>query len=555
MLTHLHIQNYALIDALDIDLAAGFSVITGETGAGKSILLGALGLLLGQRADSKAIKPGAAKCCVEATFDISTLDLAGYFEENDLDYDPAACTVRREVLASGKSRSFVNDTPVNLQQLRALTSRLVDIHSQHKNLLINEEKFLLDLLDGAAANATLLTRYAEAYHDFTRTKREISQLNLQLQQARDEQDYLSFQASQLDEANLTEGEQEELEAEQQILTHAEEIKSRLYQVVTLLQEGEVNALEALRASQQHLDALGNVFADAAPLADRLQSTCIEVSDICAEAERHAERVEFDPERLAYVTDRLNLIYTLEQKHRVDSVGELLRIGRELNERLQAIQTSDERLAKLNRQLDEARSTLDAAAGELTARRREAGLQLADDLTRRLADLGMPSARLDFALEALDAPTPLGTDHVVLLFSANRNMPMQDVSDIASGGEIARLMLALKASTARHAALPTIIFDEIDTGVSGRMAEKMANTMEEMAAHEQIISITHLPQIAARGRAHYRVFKEEDERGTTSHIVRLTDEERVEEIARMLSGEALTDAAIRNAKELLAARKP
>ena len=542
MLTHLHIQNYALIDALDIDLAAGFSVITGETGAGKSILLGALGLLLGQRADSKAIKPGAAKCCVEATFDISTLDLAGYFEENDLDYDPAACTVRREVLASGKSRSFVNDTPVNLQQLRALTSRLVDIHSQHKNLLINEEKFLLDLLDGAAANTTLLTRYAEAYHDFTRTKREISQLNLQLQQARDEQDYLSFQASQLDEANLTEGEQEELEAEQQILTHAEEIKSRLYQVVTLLQEGEVNALEALRASQQHLDALGNVFADAAPLADRLQSTCIEVSDICAEAERHAERVEFDPERLAYVTDRLNLIYTLEQKHRVDSVGELLRIGRELNERLQAIQTSDERLAKLNRQLDEARSALDAAAGELTARRREAGQQLADDLTRRLADLGMPSA-------------PLGTDHVVLLFSANRNMPMQDVSDIASGGEIARLMLALKASTARHAALPTIIFDEIDTGVSGRMAEKMANTMEEMAAHEQIISITHLPQIAARGRAHYRVFKEEDERGTTSHIVRLTDEERVEEIARMLSGEALTDAAIRNAKELLAARKP
>ena len=338
MLTHLHIQNYALIDALDIDLAAGFSVITGETGAGKSILLGALGLLLGQRADSKAIKPGAAKCCVEATFDINTLDLAGYFEENDLDYDPAACTVRREVLASGKSRSFVNDTPVNLQQLRALTSRLVDIHSQHKNLLINEEKFLLDLLDGAAANTTLLTRYAEAYHDFTRTKREISQLNLQLQQARDEQDYLSFQASQLDEANLTEGEQEELEAEQQILTHAEEIKNRLYQVVTLLQEGEVNALEALRASQQHLDALGNVFADAAPLADRLQSTCIEVSDICAEAERHAERVEFDPERLAYVTDRLNLIYTLEQKHRVDSVGELLRIGRELNERLQAIQT-------------------------------------------------------------------------------------------------------------------------------------------------------------------------------------------------------------------------
>ena len=271
MLTHLHIQNYALIDALDIDLAAGFSVITGETGAGKSILLGALGLLLGQRADSKAIKPGAAKCCVEATFDINTLDLAGYFEENDLDYDPAACTVRREVLASGKSRSFVNDTPVNLQQLRALTSRLVDIHSQHKNLLINEEKFLLDLLDGAAANTTLLTRYAEAYHDFTRTKREISQLNLQLQQARDEQDYLSFQASQLDEANLTEGEQEELEAEQQILTHAEEIKSRLYQVVTLLQEGEVNALEALRASQQHLDALGDVFADAAPLADRLQS--------------------------------------------------------------------------------------------------------------------------------------------------------------------------------------------------------------------------------------------------------------------------------------------
>ncbi len=550
MLKSLHIQNYALIDRLDIDFGPGFSVVTGETGAGKSIILGALGLLLGQRADSKSIKPGANKCSVEATFDISGMSLHPLFEENDLDYDETTCIIRREVLTGGKSRSFVNDTPVNLQLLRTLSSRLVDIHSQHKNLLINQEGFLLDTLDAVAGNAGLLTQYAERYDTYNRLKQEIAELDRSIRAAREEEDYLNFQARQIADANLCDTEQEDLENEQRVLGHAEEIKNSFYQVAELLQGGETNLLNQLKTCAQLLQGQSEVFADAGALAERMHSAFIEVSDICNEVEHHAERIEFDPERLAYVDDRLGLIYSLEQKHNVSTVDELIGIGEELNRRLQTLNTGSEQLAGLQARLPETEKRLLRAGDALTAGRRDAARRLTSDLTHRLADLGMPNVRLDFAFERKASPAANGLDTIRLLFSANKSMPMQDVSDIASGGETARLMLALKASVARYTSLPTVIFDEIDTGVSGRMAEKMAMTMKEMAAEGQIISITHLPQIAALGTAHYRVFKQEEDNVTTSHIVRLTTDERIEEIAHMLSGEVLTDAAVDNAKALL-----
>ncbi len=553
MLKSLYIKSYALIDELNITFNPGFSTITGETGAGKSIILGALSLLLGQRADSKAIKPGEKKCTVEAVFDIRGLKLQPLFEKEDLDYSDGECIVRREVLASGKSRSFVNDTPVSLQLLKTITTQLIDIHSQHENLLLNQEHFLLNTLDGMADNEKALSAYQSRYEEFHTLRQEKETLQQQIDTARQEEDYITFQVTQLNEANLAETEQAELESEANKLNHAEEIKSAFYQTSSLLQEGDNNLLEQLRACIQQLRGQADVFSEAQTLADRMESAYIELKDIGNEVEHHAEAIDFDPERLTYVNDRLNQIYTLEQKHHVTTVAELIALQDDFNQRLETLHTSDERINRLNKELEEKREELMEAAHTLSTRRKEAGQALADELVHRLADLGMPHVRLHFSFEE-KAPGPTGTDGVALLFTANRNMEEQDVSHIASGGETARLMLALKAATARHSPLPTIIFDEIDTGVSGRMAEKMALMMEDMAACGQVISITHLPQIAARGKFQYRVFKQDTPQGTGSHISLLSDEERTEEIAHMLSGEALTDAAIRNAQALLAGAK-
>ena len=549
MLKHLYIKSYALIDELDIELHPGFSTLTGETGAGKSIILGALSLLLGGRADSKAIKAGEKKCTVEATFDITGLNLNDFFEQEELDNESDECIIRREVLASGKSRSFINDTPVSLQQLKALTSQLIDIHSQHKNLLLNQEHFLIDTLDGVAANAHIRTEYKSLYDQYRALRQEKEELEQQIQSAKAEEDYLTFQATQLNEANLTETEQDELENELNTLSHAEEIKNALFQTSDLLQEGENNLLGQLRTCIQLLHGQAEVFNKAKELADRLDSSYIELNDIADDIGRYAEEVDFNPERLTFVNDRLNLIYTLEQKHHVSTVAELIALQEDINRRLQSLNTSDERLRELDDALNGCTKQLQKTAATLSESRQEAAKHLTENLKERLTDLGMPHAELEFAFIP-KSPTPSGTDGVSLLFSANRNVPKQDVSHIASGGEIARLMLALKAATTHYAPLPTIIFDEIDTGVSGRIAEKMALTMKEMSTNGQIISITHLPQIAARGDYQYRVFKQEEKQGTVSHIAKLSDAERIEEIAHMLSGETLTDAAIHNAQSLL-----
>lgn len=549
MLKHLYIKSYALIDELDIELHPGFSTLTGETGAGKSIILGALSLLLGGRADSKAIKAGEKKCTVEATFDITGLNLNDFFEQEELDNESDECIIRREVLASGKSRSFINDTPVSLQQLKALTSQLIDIHSQHKNLLLNQEHFLIDTLDGVAANAHIRTEYKSLYDQYRALRQEKEELEQQIQSAKAEEDYLTFQATQLNEANLTETEQDELENELNTLSHAEEIKNALFQTSDLLQEGENNLLGQLRTCIQLLHGQAEVFNKAKELADRLDSSYIELNDIADDIGRYAEEVEFNPERLTFVNDRLNLIYTLEQKHHVSTVAELIALQEDINRRLQSLNTSDERLRELDDALNGCTKRLHKTAATLSESRQEAAKHLTENLKERLTDLGMPHTELEFAFIP-KSPTPSGTDGVSLLFSANRSVPKQDVSHIASGGEIARLMLALKAATTHYAPLPTIIFDEIDTGVSGRIAEKMALTMKEMSTNGQIISITHLPQIAARGDYQYRVFKQEEEEGTVSHIAKLSDAERIEEIAHMLSGETLTDAAIHNAQSLL-----
>lgn len=549
MLKHLYIKSYALIDELDIELHPGFSTLTGETGAGKSIILGALSLLLGGRADSKAIKAGEKKCTVEATFDITGLNLNDFFEQEELDNESDECIIRREVLASGKSRSFINDTPVSLQQLKALTSQLIDIHSQHKNLLLNQEHFLIDTLDGVAANAHIRTEYKSLYDQYRALRQEKEELEQQIQSAKAEEDYLTFQATQLNEANLTGTEQDELENELNTLSHAEEIKNALFQTSDLLQEGENNLLGQLRTCIQLLHGQAEVFNKAKELADRLDSSYIELNDIADDIGRYAEEVEFNPERLTFVNDRLNLIYTLEQKHHVSTVAELIALQEDINRRLQSLNTSDERLRKLDDALNGCTKQLQKTAATLSESRQEAAKHLTENLKERLTDLGMPHTELEFAFIP-KSPTPSGTDGVSLLFSANRNVPKQDVSHIASGGEIARLMLALKAATTHYTPLPTIIFDEIDTGVSGRIAEKMALTMKEMSTNGQIISITHLPQIAARGDYQYRVFKQEEKQGTVSHIAKLSDAERIEEIAHMLSGETLTDAAIHNAQSLL-----
>lgn len=553
MLRNLHISHYALIDELDIDWQGGFSVITGETGAGKSILLGALGLLLGQRADARSIQAGAAKCVVEGRFDLQGLALQAFFEEADIDFDGSECIVRREVTSAGKSRAFINDTPVPLARLKELSPHIIDIHSQHQNLLMGNELFLLQAIDTVAGNAGVRTAYGEAYRAFTETSRQLADLRERAAQEQADADFVRFRLQQLDEARLQDGEQEELEQESDTLSHAEEIKQALYHAEGLLAGEETSLLSALRQAAQSLSGVSHVFSDAGALEERIDSVRIELEDVDAELQRALDKVEFDPERLNYVDERLSTIYDLQKKHSVSSVAELLAIAEQLRERLDSLENADERIAGLERQLQLHRKALEQQAETLSATRREAAEGMEETLKGMMRCLGMPGISLQFSLMGREEPGFNGRDAVRLLFSANKNVPMQDVAQIASGGEIARLMLALKTLLASHRSLPTVVFDEIDTGVSGTMAEKMAEVMRQMGTSCQVICITHLPQIAALGTAHYRVRKEETEEGTVSRVERLAEEERVLEIANMLSGEKLTDAAIGNAKALLEAQ--
>ena len=551
MLQSIHIQNYALIESLDIDFHSGFSVITGETGAGKSIILGAIGLLVGQRADSKAIKNGASKCVVEARFDISTYQLQEFFEENDLEYEGQECILRREVNASGKSRAFINDTPASLVQMKALGEKLIDVHSQHQNLLLNQEDFQLNVLDILAKADAELQAYKALYGQYKQTSRELATLIDEAEKSRQDEEYIRFQVTQLDEAKLQSGEQEELEQEAETLTHAEDIKGSLYKVNQLMDADNQNLLSLAKEGTHVLQGISRVYAPATEWANRLESCYLELKDLANEIAYASEDIEFNPARLDYVNERLNTIYTLQQKHRVSSVDELLALADGLREKLDAITSSDDRIQALTQQKDKLYQQVLSQAEVLTRLRTEASKEIESQMQAYLIPLGMPNVRFAVELSTRKEPDASGMDNVSFLFSANKNGTLQQVASIASGGEIARVMLSLKAMIAGAVQLPTIIFDEIDTGVSGSIAEKMALIMQEMGqANRQVISITHLPQIAARGAYHYKVYKEDTETGTNSHIRALNNEERINEIANMLSGATLTEAALNNAKALL-----
>lgn len=555
MLKSLHITNYALITELDIEFHRGFSVITGETGAGKSILLGAIGLLLGQRADARTIKGGANRCVIEAEFRLAGYQMEAFFEQHDFDFDGDSCLIRRELSANGKSRAFINDTPAQLAQLKELGNKLIDIHSQHQNLVLAEEDFQLNVVDIIAHNQSLRDAYTQAYNRYTEVGRRIKEAETLLAKGREDEEYLRFQLAQIDEAHLTPGLQAELEQEAQTLEHAEDIKQALYATNALLQGDasgrETDVVNALREAARQMGSISDMLPTAAALAERLESCRIEMKDIAAEVESQADSVVFDPARLEEVNERLSLIYSLQQKHHVQTDEELLRLADGFRQQLNAIDHGDEHLQALRQEHAALEATLREQGARLTQSRTAAAHEVEAQMQARLVPLGIPNVRFQVAIAPTEVPSASGMDQVEFLFSANKNGQLCPIGQVASGGEIARVMLALKAMLSGAVSLPTIIFDEIDTGVSGHIAESMALMMREMGqGGRQVISITHLPQIAALGTYHYRVYKEDDEQGTNSHIVQLSQQQRVEEIAHMLSGATLTEAAMQNAKALL-----
>lgn len=550
MLRSLYIQNYALIEKLDIDFSRGFSVITGETGAGKSIILGAIGLLLGQRADVKSIRQGASKCVIEARFEIASYGMQSFFEENELEYEDE-CILRREVYASGKSRAFINDTPASLVQMKELGEQLIDVHSQHQNLLLNKEGFQLNVLDILAHNEETLTTYQSYYREWKKLREELEELIAHAGQDRADEDYIRFQLEQLEEARLVDGEQEELEQEAETLSHAEEIKAGLFRADHLMVSDEGGLLTGLKECLDTMLDLQKVYPSAGELAERLESSYIELKDISQEISGKEEEIEFNPARLEEVNDRLNLIYTLQQKHRVSTVSELLALTEDYAAKLSNITSSDEQIEEMKARCEALYNKVKKQAAVLTKTRTVAAREVEKQMAARLIPLGMPNVRFLVEIGMRKEPGAHGADTVNFLFSANKNGTLQNISSVASGGEIARVMLSVKAMIAGAVKLPTIVFDEIDTGVSGEIADRMADIMQEMGARDrQVISITHLPQIAARGKAHYKVYKQDSDTETNSHIRLLTDTERVEELAHMLSGATLTEAALNNAKALL-----
>lgn len=552
MLKQLYIKNFTLIDTLDIRFNSGFSVITGETGAGKSIILGAINLLLGQRADIKSIKPGASKCIIEAHFDISRYDMQSFFAENDIEFDAEDCILRRELNASGKSRAFINDMPVPLNTIRLLGQQLIDIHSQHQNLLLNEEDFQLNVVDIIAQDYKLLADYKLCFEAYKAACKETESLRREIEENKKNEDYLRFQLNELTEAKLTSGLQEELEQENEKLNHVEEIKTALFSADNLFNSGEQDSgvLNKMKDILRVLGNINNIMPEVNELTERAESCYIELKDISQEISAQAENIEFEPSRLEEVNDKLDKIYTLEKKYHVTDIDSLLELQANIERQLGHIDNSDEELSRLEIQEKELFEKCKKLAAELTSARRRSAKTIEKEMLDRLIPLGIPNVRFSVNITDKELCTD-GGDRIAFLFSANTSSPMQPVSQVASGGEIARVMLSLKAMISGAVKLPTIIFDEIDTGVSGKIAEKMADIMQDMAKCErQVISITHLPQIAAKGKTHYKVYKEETAEGTTSRMLELNEKERVNEIAQMLSGSEITNAAIKNAKELL-----
>ena len=551
MLTSLHIKNYALIDKLEVDFTSGFSVITGETGTGKSVLLGAISMLMGERSDAKTVREGADKCVIEGHFDISALAMEDFFEENELEYDAHDCIIRRELSASGRGRFFVNDSPVSAALLKELGGRLIDIHSQHKNLLLTNKNYQLNVLDVLSGNDDRLDEYRAMFKEYENSRSELRHLKEQLADIKSDEEWLRYQLEEIDSAALRDGEQEELEQESVQLAHAEDIQGALYNSLTLLDNDEKSLLQALREAASSLSKVSQHYPDAETLADRLESNYIELKDCCNELRRKADGNSFSPERLEQVDARLALIYDLFKKHRVQSIAELLAVASDYRQRLENITGGDDRIEVLEKQCATLRKQLSALAATMSKERKGAAQTLQQQIMAILVTLGMPMIRFEVAFTETADLTPCGTDSVAFLFSANSISPLQPLADVASGGEMARVMLALKSIIAGYKDMPTLIFDEIDTGISGALAERMGRLMQQMGSMErQVISITHLPQVAALGAKHYKVYKEEGDAGTRTNIVQLTAEERVREIAQMMSGEQLNDSALDAARKLL-----
>ena len=550
MLKQLYIKNFTLIDELNIAFHPGFSVITGETGAGKSIILGAIGLLLGNRADSKTIKAGRDRCVIEAHFDLSRYEMQQFFTDNDIDEDLEDTIIRRELTAAGKSRAFINDTPVPLARMRELGEQLVDIHSQHQNLLLQKEDFQLNVVDIIAQDSKLANTYRNAYNTYRQADDKLRRLKDEIAKNKENEDFLRFQFKELDDAKLEKGEQETLEQESDVLSHSEDIKTALYAADNNLSGEDGSIIEKLKGATQQLQSIKDVYPEASELADRLDSSYIELKDIAQEVNGLIDRVDFDPNRLEEINNRLDTLNTLQQKFHCQNVEELMETYQKLKEQLSHIDNSDDDIEALEQEVASLRKKAETEAKELTKVREKAAKKVEEEMKKRLIPLGIPNVRFSIQLTA----KPLcydGADKVSFLFSANKSTPLQPVTQVASGGEIARVMLSLKAMISGAVKLPTIIFDEIDTGVSGKIAEKMAQIMVEMGNHErQVISIIHLPQIAAMGKHHYKVLKEETETGTTSQMTELNEEQRIQEIAQMLSGSDISQAALANAKELL-----
>ena len=555
MLQRLYIRNFALIRELEIELDKGMSVITGETGAGKSIILGAISLLLGQKADARSILSGTEKCTVEGTFSIRGRDIEGIFQDNELDYDPEECVIRREITKAGKSRAFVNDTPVNLSTLKLLACHLIDIHSQHQNLLLGDEDYQLGVVDVMAQDTELLDKYRSAFKAYKQTEQELRMLAEEVERNRKEQDYMQFQLEQLEALSPKDDEDESLRRELDELSHAEEIKTVLYQTAGMLSNDsdEGGVVEQMRHIANQLGSISPFFKDIDEALQRTESALIEMKDICSDLSSMAEGVEFSPERLEAVSQRLDMLYTLEQKHGAASSTELKALMEDLRRRLDAIADGESGIAALHDRMEGQEREAKALAEQLSATRCAATEAIEQYMAETLMQLDMPNVRFKVRMDKQPEMNPNGTDTATFLFSANRQTDLQRISQVASGGEIARVMLALKSMVGKRKDLPTIIFDEIDTGVSGKAADSMGMLMEGLCngSDRQVIVITHLPQIASKGSSHYWVYKDDEEGQTLSHIRKLDPEERVMEIAHMLSGNTMTEAAIENARQLLA----
>lgn len=549
MLKQLYIKNFTLIDELNIAFHPGFSVITGETGAGKSIILGAIGLLLGNRADSKLIKAGEKKCTIEAHFDLSGYSYQQFFDDLDIDFEPEDTIIRRELTASGKSRAFINDTPVSLQDMRALGEQLIDIHSQHQNLLLQKEDFQLNIIDIIAKDNKELQAYKTSFSSYKKAEKELEELTERLAKDKENEDFLRFQFNELTNAKLIEGEQNEIEKESKTLSHSEEIKSALYEADSLL-SNDNGIIDNLKSVSDSLNRIQNVFPKIEETNRRLHETYIELKDIAADINSEADHIDYDPTRLEALNQKLDTLFSLEQKFHVTSDTELIAIRNNLEEQLSKIDNSDEEITELRKEVGKRKAECEKLAKTLTSIRKKAAKKIEEEMSQRLVPLGIP--KVQFKIDMKEKPlSDDGIDKAQYLFSANSSTSLEPITQVASGGEIARVMLSLKAMLSGAVKLPTIIFDEIDTGVSGKIAEKMALIMKEMGqAERQVISITHLPQIAALGTSHYKVEKQETKEGTRSHMCELSTDERVQEIAQMLSGSDITEAALQNAKELI-----